>query len=54
MLITREPYRAYARALALFYPDAGDPEDRRAAGPGVAYSTQRQARSRRQSSSPAR
>lgn len=35
-LITPEPYRAYAKALALFYPDAGHPKAAWAAGPGEA------------------
>src|SRR5512138_1240071 len=25
-LLTREPYRAYAKAISLFYPDAGTPK----------------------------
>lgn len=36
VLITREPYRAYATALALFYPDAGVPKTAAEAGPGGA------------------
>jgi UDP-3-O-[3-hydroxymyristoyl] glucosamine N-acyltransferase len=36
VLITREPYRAYAKALALFYPDAGTPKAAAEARPGAA------------------
>jgi len=35
-LLTPEPYRAYAKALALFYPDAGHPKAGAIAGPGEA------------------
>lgn len=35
-LLTPEPYRAYAKALALFYPDAGHPKGGWTAGPGEA------------------
>jgi UDP-3-O-[3-hydroxymyristoyl] glucosamine N-acyltransferase len=36
VLIAREPYRAYAKALALFYPDAGIPKTAAEAVPGAA------------------
>jgi UDP-3-O-[3-hydroxymyristoyl] glucosamine N-acyltransferase len=36
-LITPEPYRAYAKALALFYPDAGTPKAAAPAAPGAAH-----------------
>ena len=35
-LVTPEPYRAYAKALALFYPDAGHPKAGATAAPGEA------------------
>ena len=35
-LISPEPYRAYAKALALFYPDAGTPKAASPASPGAA------------------
>jgi len=36
MLLSPEPYRAYAKALALFYPDAGAPQIVAPAGAGAA------------------
>ena len=36
VLLSPEPYRAYAKALALFYPDAGTPNVADAAAPGAA------------------
>jgi UDP-3-O-[3-hydroxymyristoyl] glucosamine N-acyltransferase len=36
-LIAPEPYRAYAKALALFYPDAGHPKAGGEAAPGEAH-----------------
>ena len=36
-LISAEPYRAYAKALALFYPDAGAPKAASAAATGAAH-----------------
>ncbi len=36
-LLSKEPYRAYAKALALFYPDAGIPKTAAPAGPGAAH-----------------
>ncbi len=36
-LISPEPYRAYARALALFYPEAGVPKTTAAASPAAAH-----------------
>ncbi len=36
-LLSPEPYRAYAKALTLFYPDAGMPKAAAAAEPGAAH-----------------
>lgn len=36
-LLSPEPYRAYAKALALFYPDAGTPKAAAEARPGAAH-----------------
>lgn len=37
VLVSPEPYRAYAKALALFYPEAGEPKAAAPAAPGAAH-----------------